>query len=65
MVSRSFFEPIAENKTAEGRARFTGSVPMGRLIQPEDMGWAAVYLASDQAAMITGTCLPVDGGRCI
>ena len=29
------------------------------------MGWAAVYLASDQAAMITGTCLPVDGGRCI
>jgi 3-oxoacyl-[acyl-carrier protein] reductase len=58
-------EFMGGTETAEGRARFTGSVPMGRLIQPEDMGWAAVYLASDQAAMITGTCLPVDGGRCI
>ena len=58
-------EFMGGEETTEGRERFTGSIPMGRLIQPEDMGWAAVYLASDEAAAVTGTCLPVDGGRCI
>lgn len=48
-----------------GRDKFTASIPLGRLINGQDMGAAAVYLASDEAAMITGTCLPVDGGRCI
>lgn len=51
--------------TAEGRGRFAASLPMGRLIHPENVGWAAVYLACDEASMVTGACLPVDGGRCI
>lgn len=51
--------------TAEGRERFAASLPMGRLIHPENVGWAAVYLACDEASMVTGACLPVDGGRCI
>ena len=39
------------------------SVPMGRLGEPEDIAWAAVYLASDEAAYVTGAVLVVDGGR--
>ena len=39
------------------------TIPLGRLAEPEDVANAAVFLASDQAAMITGTALEVDGGR--
>jgi len=49
----------------EGRARYVATVPLGRLNQPEDLARTAVFLASDEAAMITGTCIEVDGGRCI
>jgi 3-oxoacyl-[acyl-carrier protein] reductase len=38
------------------------SVPAGRLGRPEEMAWAAAFLASDRAAYITGTALAVDGG---
>jgi NAD(P)-dependent dehydrogenase (short-subunit alcohol dehydrogenase family) len=37
-------------------------IPMGREQTPEDIGWAAVFLASDQARNITGQALNVDGG---
>jgi 3-oxoacyl-[acyl-carrier protein] reductase len=50
---------------AEGMARYVATVPLGRLNKPEDLAHAAVFLASDEAAMITGTVLEVDGGRCI
>jgi 3-oxoacyl-[acyl-carrier protein] reductase len=50
---------------AEGMARYVATVPLGRLNQPEDIANAAVFLASDEAAMITGSCVEVDGGRCI
>src|SRR5438309_1297449 len=50
---------------AEGMARYIATVPLGRLNKPEDLAQAAVFLASDEAAMITGACLEVDGGRCI
>jgi 3-oxoacyl-[acyl-carrier protein] reductase len=50
---------------AESRARYIATIPLGRLNQPEDLARAAVFLASDDAAMITGTCIEVDGGRCI
>lgn len=36
--------------------------PMGRFGQPEDIAHAAVYLASDESAWVTGTAIPVDGG---
>jgi 3-oxoacyl-[acyl-carrier protein] reductase len=51
--------------TPENRARFVGSVPLGRLSTPEDVAQAALWLASDEAAFITGVALEVDGGRCI
>jgi 3-oxoacyl-[acyl-carrier protein] reductase len=49
----------------EGLASYIATVPLGRLNQPEDIARAAVFLASDEAAMITGSCVEVDGGRCI
>lgn len=51
--------------TPENRARFIASVPLGRLSTPEDLANAALYLASDEGAFITGVALEVDGGRCI
>ena len=58
-------EFMGGTESREKRDLFVSGIPLGRLISPEDMGMAAVYLASDEAAMITGTFLPVDGGRCI
>ena len=49
----------------EGMTRYRGTVPLGRLNKPEDLAAAALFLASDDAAMITGSVFPVDGGRCI
>lgn len=51
--------------TPEMRAKFLSSIPIGRFSTPEDMGNAACFLCSDEAAMITGVALEVDGGRCI
>jgi len=50
---------------AEGLAKYEATVPLGRLNQPEDIAGTAVFLASDDAAMITGSVIEVDGGRCI
>jgi 3-oxoacyl-[acyl-carrier protein] reductase len=47
----------------EARKRFTASVPLGRLNRPEDIAHAALYLASDEAYMVTGTAFEIDGGR--
>ncbi len=51
--------------TPEMRAKFVGSIPMGRLSMPRDVANAALYFASDEADFITGACLEVDGGRCV
>jgi len=51
--------------TPEIRAKFLSTIPLGRFSTPEDMANAAVFLCSDEASMITGTALEVDGGRCI
>ena len=51
--------------TPEIRAKFLATIPLGRFSTPEDMGNAACFLCSDEASMITGVALEVDGGRCI
>jgi 3-oxoacyl-[acyl-carrier protein] reductase len=51
--------------TPEIRAKFLSSIPIGRFSTPGDMGNAACFLCSDEASMITGVALEVDGGRCI
>lgn len=51
--------------TPEMRAKFLGTIPMGRFSTPADLAAAAVFLCSDEAALITGVGLEIDGGRCI
>ena len=51
--------------TPEMRKKFLSTIPLGRFSQPEDMGNAALFLCSDEASMITGVAMEVDGGRCI
>ena len=47
---------------AELEKAFLSKVPMGRMIQPEEIARAALFLCSEEAAAITGVLLPVDGG---
>ena len=56
---------MGQEDTPEARARFIATVPWGRLSEAEDIANAALYLASDEADMVTGSVLEVDGGRCI
>jgi 3-oxoacyl-[acyl-carrier protein] reductase len=51
--------------TPQKREQFVNSIPLGRFSTPQDIANAALYLASDEASMITGVILEVDGGRCI
>lgn len=51
--------------TPEMRAKFLATIPLGRFSTPQDLGNAACFLCSDEASMITGVALEVDGGRCI
>ena len=47
------------------KAKFLATIPMGRFSTALDVANAALYLASDEAALITGVCIEVDGGRCV
>lgn len=51
--------------TPEMRAKFLATIPLGRFSTPEDLANAALFLCSDEASMITGVAMEVDGGRCI
>jgi len=51
--------------TPEMRAKFLSTIPLGRFSTPEDLANAALYLCSDEASMVTGVCMEVDGGRTI
>lgn len=51
--------------TPEMRQAFLNTIPLGRFSTPQDMANAALYLCSDEASMVTGLCMEVDGGRCI
>jgi NAD(P)-dependent dehydrogenase (short-subunit alcohol dehydrogenase family) len=59
--------PILDNLTGalgreEGLAKLGRQIPLGAVGEPDDVAWAAVYLASDEAKMVTGHGLYVDGG---
>lgn len=51
--------------TPENRAKFISNVPLGRLGEVEDVANAALFLASDEGAFITGVNMEVDGGRAV
>jgi NAD(P)-dependent dehydrogenase (short-subunit alcohol dehydrogenase family) len=59
-MSRKAFESDPARK-----AKVLGRTPAGRMGVPEDIGWAAVYLASPAAGFVTGVTLPVDGGASV
>ena len=47
------------------KVRVLGRTPAGRFGTPDEIGYAAAFLASDASTFITGVCLPVDGGNSI
>jgi 3-oxoacyl-[acyl-carrier protein] reductase len=55
---------MGENSTAMKEKCLT-SIPLGRFVTPEDIGNAACFLCSDEASLMTGVAIEVDGGRCI
>jgi len=58
-INREFLEALRKSGEYEALVR---RHPLGSLGAPDDVAYAAVYLASDEARWITGVCLPVDGG---
>ena len=51
--------------TEEAKKRFLGTIPLGRFSTPLDVANACLYLASDEAAFISGVCIEVDGARSV
>ena len=57
--------PTFLGPAAGQRQKFEATVPLGRLAQPQDIANMALFLASDEAAFVTGNIVEVDGGRCV
>lgn len=51
--------------TEEAKKQFLATIPLGRFAAPLDVANACLYLASDEAAMVSGVCIEVDGARCV
>ena len=51
--------------TEEAKKRFLATIPLGRFSTPLDVANACLYLASDEASLISGVCIEVDGARCV
>ena len=49
----------------EAKARFLATIPLGRFSTPLDIANASLYLASDEASLVSGVCIEVDGARCV
>jgi len=54
--------PMFEMVPSESVQRLVDATPLKRLAQPEEVGWCALFLASDEASFVTGSELVVDGG---
>jgi NAD(P)-dependent dehydrogenase (short-subunit alcohol dehydrogenase family) len=59
---QAFLPGMAADR-AEAMQRFRNTIPLARMPEPSDVASAALFLASDEARMITGVALPVDGGQ--
>lgn len=68
-IAPGWIETEMSRRALEGdpgrRTKVLSRTPSARLGQPEDVAWAAVYLASPAARYVTGVTLPVDGGTSI
>lgn len=64
MAETPMLDVFTGDRTVEDTRRaVVETIPLGRMSTPDDVAAAAVYLASDEAAMVTGSALDVDGGR--
>jgi len=54
--------PMLKLLSEEAKKAFISIVPLGRIAKPEDVAHAALYLASEESAMLTGSSINVDGG---
>lgn len=59
----AFVTGLSAQAPDQMRARLTAGIPLGRMGTPDDVASAALYLASDEAAFITGVAFPIDGGQ--
>lgn len=62
LARRVAAEKIKETGWAEFKRSYESAVPLKRMATPEDVASGALYLASDESAMLTGACLAMDGG---
>ena len=60
VIETAMTKSILEDKKM--KENMLKSTPIGRIGKPEDIGYAALYLASDESTFVTGTALVVDGG---
>jgi NAD(P)-dependent dehydrogenase (short-subunit alcohol dehydrogenase family) len=58
-------EVLHERGRAGDRAKVPSTISIGRFQTPEDLGKGDCFIFCDEASMITGVCMEVDGGRCI
>ena len=58
-VERHKDDPQAEKDA------YLATIPMGRWGRPDEVGWAATYLASDEASFVTGQTIAVNGGKTV
>ena len=56
---------VAAQGSQEAEKARVAAIPLGRLLTADDVAQAALFLASDAAAMVTGTAFEIDGGRLI
>ena len=54
---------IGDKDLEQGKKDFIATIPLGRLAMPRDIAHAVLYLASDEASLVTGVNLEIDGGR--
>jgi len=56
-------QKLSDRKYHNGVQKNINSVPLGRLIEPDDVAFTALFLVSEEGSLITGACFDVDGGR--
>jgi len=61
-IDTPILDPLAGADRDAGLAKLARQIPLGEIGHPDDVAWAAVYLVSDEARMVTGHGLYVDGG---
>ncbi|MCL5433109.1 MAG: glucose 1-dehydrogenase [Patescibacteria group bacterium] len=60
VIDTDMTKPFLEDEQA--KKGFLATTPLGKIGKPEDIGWGAVYLASDESDFVTGHTLVIDGG---